>query len=31
MPSGVATPTDGGYILSGHWQFSSGTDHCDWI
>jgi 3-hydroxy-9,10-secoandrosta-1,3,5(10)-triene-9,17-dione monooxygenase len=31
MPSGVATPTDGGYILRGHWQFSSGTDHCDWI
>ncbi|WP_030912413.1 acyl-CoA dehydrogenase family protein [Streptosporangium amethystogenes] len=31
MPSGVATPTDGGYILKGHWQFSSGTDHCDWI
>jgi 3-hydroxy-9,10-secoandrosta-1,3,5(10)-triene-9,17-dione monooxygenase len=31
MPSGVATPTEGGYILSGHWQFSSGTDHCDWI
>ncbi|WP_433373091.1 acyl-CoA dehydrogenase family protein [Streptosporangium sp. CA-115845] len=31
MPNGVATPTDGGYILKGHWQFSSGTDHCDWI
>ncbi|MEV4380069.1 acyl-CoA dehydrogenase family protein [Streptosporangium sp. NPDC049644] len=31
MPSGVATPTDGGYILKGRWQFSSGTDHCDWI
>jgi 3-hydroxy-9,10-secoandrosta-1,3,5(10)-triene-9,17-dione monooxygenase len=31
MPSGVATPTDGGYLLRGHWQFSSGTDHCDWI
>jgi 3-hydroxy-9,10-secoandrosta-1,3,5(10)-triene-9,17-dione monooxygenase len=31
MPSGVATPTDGGYILNGRWQFSSGTDHCDWI
>ncbi len=31
MPSGIATPTDGGYILKGRWQFSSGTDHCDWI
>jgi len=31
MPSGVATPADGGYLLKGRWQFSSGTDHCDWI
>ncbi|TVZ02187.1 hydroxylase [Trebonia kvetii] len=30
-PQGVATPTDGGYILRGRWNFSSGTDHCDWI
>jgi 3-hydroxy-9,10-secoandrosta-1,3,5(10)-triene-9,17-dione monooxygenase len=30
-PQGVATPTDGGYILKGRWNFSSGTDHCDWI
>ncbi|MEU0278181.1 acyl-CoA dehydrogenase family protein [Streptomyces sp. NPDC088147] len=22
---------DGGYTLKGHWNFSSGTDHCDWI
>ena len=22
---------DGGYIFNGRWQFSSGTDHCDWI
>ncbi|WP_040807468.1 acyl-CoA dehydrogenase family protein [Nocardia concava] len=28
---GVATPVDGGFILRGRWQFSSGTDHCDWI
>ncbi|MGE2813731.1 acyl-CoA dehydrogenase family protein [Mycobacterium heidelbergense] len=28
---GIATPADGGYILSGRWNFSSGTDHCDWI
>ncbi len=30
-PQGVATPADGGYILHGRWNFSSGTDHCDWI
>ncbi|MFE3187383.1 acyl-CoA dehydrogenase family protein [Nocardia sp. NPDC059240] len=28
---GVATPVEGGYTLRGRWQFSSGTDHCDWI
>lgn len=30
-PTGVATPVDGGYVFNGRWQFSSGTDHCDWI
>ncbi|RAV03236.1 acyl-CoA dehydrogenase family protein [Mycolicibacter senuensis] len=30
-PQGVARPVDGGYLFTGHWQFSSGTDHCDWI
>lgn len=30
-PTGIAIPTDGGYRFSGRWQFSSGTDHCDWI
>ncbi|WP_029114846.1 acyl-CoA dehydrogenase family protein [Mycobacterium sp. URHB0044] len=30
-PQGVAKPVDGGYLFNGHWQFSSGTDHCDWI
>ncbi|MDI9953083.1 acyl-CoA dehydrogenase family protein [Rhodococcus sp. IEGM 1305] len=30
-PTGIATPVDGGYLFSGRWQFSSGTDHCDWI
>jgi alkylation response protein AidB-like acyl-CoA dehydrogenase len=30
-PMGVLRPVDGGYLFSGHWQFSSGTDHCDWI
>ena len=28
---GIATPVDGGYTLKGHWNFSSGTDHCDWV
>ncbi|NKY51486.1 acyl-CoA dehydrogenase family protein [Nocardia vermiculata] len=31
MPAGIAVPQDGGYVLNGRWQFSSGTDHCDWI
>lgn len=30
-PQGVAAPSDGGYVLRGRWNFSSGTDHCDWI
>lgn len=30
-PTGVAKPVDGGFIFNGRWQFSSGTDHCDWI
>jgi len=30
-PQGVAKPVDGGFIFNGRWQFSSGTDHCDWI
>lgn len=30
-PSGVADPVDGGYVLNGRWQFSSGTDHADWV
>ena len=30
-PMGVLTPTDGGYTFTGHWQFSSGTDHCTWL
>lgn len=30
-PQGVAKPVDGGYVFNGRWQFSSGTDACDWI
>jgi alkylation response protein AidB-like acyl-CoA dehydrogenase len=34
-PMGVLTPCAAGdqpgFRLRGHWQFSSGTDHCDWI
>ncbi|MBA0047385.1 acyl-CoA dehydrogenase family protein [Mycobacteroides sp. LB1] len=30
-PTGIAKPVDGGYVFNGRWQFSSGTDHCDWI
>lgn len=29
-PLGVAKPVDGGYILNGRWQYSSGSDHCEW-
>jgi 3-hydroxy-9,10-secoandrosta-1,3,5(10)-triene-9,17-dione monooxygenase len=30
-PQGIARPVDGGYVFNGRWQFSSGTDHCEWI
>ena len=30
-PNGVAEPVDGGYMLTGRWPFSSGTDHADWV
>jgi 3-hydroxy-9,10-secoandrosta-1,3,5(10)-triene-9,17-dione monooxygenase len=30
MPSGAATPEQGGYRLKGHWRYSSGSEHCDW-
>ena len=30
-PNGIASPSDGGFIFNGNWEFSSGTDSCDWI
>ena len=29
-PQGRGRPVDGGVVLSGEWNFSSGTDHSDW-
>lgn len=29
-PIGKGRRVEGGYILSGQWPFSSGTDHCKW-
>lgn len=30
MPVGKVTRADGGFRLSGHWGFSSGSKHCRW-
>jgi 3-hydroxy-9,10-secoandrosta-1,3,5(10)-triene-9,17-dione monooxygenase len=30
MPAGKATPSAGGFRLSGRWKFSSGCEHCGW-
>ena len=30
-PVGKALPVDGGYRLSGHWSFTSGCDHAQWL
>ena len=30
-PSGVGRTVDGGVVVSGRWQWGSGTQHCQWI
>lgn len=30
-PSGVATPVEGGFRVSGRWKWGSGTQNCHWI
>ncbi len=30
-PSGVGRSTEGGFVVSGRWQWGSGTQHCQWI
>jgi alkylation response protein AidB-like acyl-CoA dehydrogenase len=30
-PSGKGRPVDGGYELSGRWQWGTGIDHADWV
>ena len=31
MPTGRATPAEGGWRFSGKWKFSSGVEHCAWV
>jgi 3-hydroxy-9,10-secoandrosta-1,3,5(10)-triene-9,17-dione monooxygenase len=30
FPAGRARKVEGGYVLNGHWPFSSGVESCDW-
>ncbi len=30
-PFGLAKPVEGGYLFSGDWPYSTGTDYCDWV
>jgi 3-hydroxy-9,10-secoandrosta-1,3,5(10)-triene-9,17-dione monooxygenase len=31
QPVGKVTPVEGGFRLSGHWGFSTGSVHCGWV
>ena len=31
MPTGKATPADGGYTVSGRWSYASGIRHSQWV
>ncbi len=31
QPVGKVEPAEGGFYLSGHWGFSSGSKHCGWV
>ena len=31
QPVGKVEPTEGGFYLSGHWGFSTGSVHCGWV
>ncbi|MCD9199807.1 acyl-CoA dehydrogenase family protein [Aeromicrobium wangtongii] len=30
-PFGRATPVDGGFLFTGQWPYSTGTDHAEWV
>lgn len=30
-PMGMVERVDGGFKFTGHWSFSSGCEHCDWV
>lgn len=30
-PTGTATPVDGGYRLTGRWEWATGIEHSDWV